>query len=595
MSDSAQADAAGGPVSPPVSPQSLEEIRATASGKRWRVFEVVEEALAEIEAKVDWERIYDGDAQLEEYVTWGLLVEEAIPAATRRLREIVDEPEVEGAPGESAPEELEDHLFWGTKQIESGMQQTLSVLSRRLVSSLTDEEEGRELPEDRERSRRRELCMVIAEAAGKLRSDLRRFAAFVVAGEAFDANAVEVVLFPRKNEELTNSQRLKDRLVETMESFQGSERRLAIADVIRQWRGGEVWGSSALAEIDMLIRSLASMLERDYRKALYVDSYYRLSDWISHLRGCSDGLRQHLGNDLVEDTLTKEIAAVLDSDMLAEILGVEMVFGVDSRDLPELLRSINKREISKLEISKAEQNRLLELREAVAGGEPLPELDAQEEKLVRLSAAMIKGRRLVDQLRIRAPLPESYAHLEHLHPLVVGSEEGLRTYLMLLYGQIQNRDLQLLEVDQREVSTAEKRLAVLELEYQLARLSSTQRYQAFEAVRGRIAALEAIDVEEWKGLWGFLELLTRDIAPRLERISTYATVEGIPPGSAERLRQACQEIQALDDIPEAPGYSGLEGHLETLADVLGSLKSIRVVLAPPQTEAEIEDFLNMMG
>jgi len=551
--------------------------------------------LAEIEAKVDWERIYDGDAQLGEYLTWGLFVEEAVPIATRRLREIVDEPEMEGAPGETAPEELEDHLFWGTKQIESGMQQTLSVLSRQMVSSLTDEEEGRELPADRERSRRRELCMVIAEAAGKLRSDLRRFAAFVVAGEAFDANAVEVVLFPRKNEELADSQRLKDRLVETMESFQGSERRLAIADVIRQWRGGEVWGSSALAEIDMLIRSLGSMLERDYRKALYVDSYYRLSDWIAHLRGCSEGLRQHLGNDLVEDTLTKEIAAVLDSDMLAEILGEEMVFGVDPRDLSELLRSISKREITKLEISKAEQNRLLELRAVAAGDEPLPELDDPEEKLVRSAAAMIKGRRLVDQLRIRAPLPESYAHLEHIHPLVVDSEEGLRTYLMLLYGQIQNRDLQLLEVDQREVSTAEKRLAVLELEYQLARLGSTQRYQAFEAARGRIATLEAVGVEEWKGLSGFLELLTRDIAPRLERISTYATVEGIPPGSAERLRQACQEVQALDEIPEAPSYSGLEGHLETLADVLGGLRSIRVVLAPPQTEAEIEDFLNMMG
>lgn len=577
------------------SPQSPEEIHATTSGKRWRVFEVVEEVLAEIEAKVDWERIYDGDAQLGEYLTWGLFVEEAVPIATRRLREIVDEPEMEGAPGETAPEELEDHLFWGTKQIESGMQQTLSVLSRQMVSSLTDEEEGRELPADRERSRRRELCMVIAEAAGKLRSDLRRFAAFVVAGEAFDANAVEVVLFPRKNEELADSQRLKDRLVETMESFQGSERRLAIADVIRQWRGGEVWGSSALAEIDMLIRSLGSMLERDYRKALYVDSYYRLSDWIAHLRGCSEGLRQHLGNDLVEDTLTKEIAAVLDSDMLAEILGEEMVFGVDPRDLSELLRSISKREITKLEISKAEQNRLLELRAVAAGDEPLPELDDPEEKLVRSAAAMIKGRRLVDQLRIRAPLPESYAHLEHIHPLVVDSEEGLRTYLMLLYGQIQNRDLQLLEVDQREVSTAEKRLAVLELEYQLARLGSTQRYQAFEAARGRIATLEAVGVEEWKGLSGFLELLTRDIAPRLERISTYATVEGIPPGSAERLRQACQEVQALDEIPEAPSYSGLEGHLETLADVLGGLRSIRVVLAPPQTEAEIEDFLNMMG
>lgn len=590
MSDPAAAD-----VGAPVPSLSLEEIRAATSGKRWRVFEVVEDVLAEVEAKVDWERIYDGDAQLAEYVTWGLYVEEAIPIATRRLREIVDEPEPEGGPAEKAPEELEDHLFWGTKQIESGMQQTLSVLSRQMVSSLTDEGEARELPADRERSRRRELCMVIAEAAGKLRSDLRRFAAFVVADDAWDANVVEVVLFPRKTEELSLSQRLKDRLVETMESFQGSERRLPIADVIRQWRGGEVWGSSALAEIDMLIRSLGSMLEHEYRKALYVDSYFRLSDWIAHLRGCSEGLRQHLGNDLVEDTLTKEVAAVLDSDMLAEILGEEMVFGVDRRDLAELLRAMGKREISKLEMSKGEQSRLLELREAVAGGESLPELADPEEKLVRMAAAMIKGRRLVDQLRIRAPLPDSYAHLEHLHPLVLDSEEGLRTYLMLLYGQIQNRDLQLLEVDQREVSNAEKRLAVLELEYQLARLSTTQRYQAFEAVRRRIAALEVVEVEEWKGLSGFLELLTRDIAPRLERISGYSTVQGIPPESAERLRQACQEIQSLDDIPEAPSYSGLESHLETLADVLGGLKSIRVVLAPPQTEAEIEDFLNMMG
>ncbi len=574
-------------------PESLDEIRAVTSGKRWRVFEVVEEVLAEIEAKVDWEGIYDGDAELAEYVTCGLFVEEAIPVATRRIREIVDEPDLHGAPSEATPEELEDHLFWGSKQIENGMQQTLTVLSRRLVSSLTEEEEaGRKLPAERGKARRSELCMVIAEAVGKLRSDLRRFAAFVVASKAFDANAVEVVLFPRKNQELADSQRLKDRLVETMESFQGSERRMPIAEVIRQWRCGEVWGSSALAEIDMLIRSLASMLERDYRKALYVDSYYRLSDWISHLRGCSEGLRERLGNELVEDTLTKEVAAVLDSDMLAEILGHEMLFGVDRRDLLALLRSINEREITKLEISRAEQNELLELRAAAVEDVPLPELDDRKEMLVRSAVEVIKGRRLVDQLRIRAPLPETYAHLEHVHPLVVDSEEGLKTYLMLLYGQIQNRDLQLLEVDQREVSTAEKRLAVLELEYQLSRLGSMRRYQAFEAVRCRIAALEAIEVEEWTGLDGFLEFLTREIAPRLERISTYAEVEGIPADSAARLRQACQEIQALDEAAE---FAELEGHLETLVDVLGSLKSIRVVLAPPQTEAEIEDFLNMMG
>jgi hypothetical protein len=603
MNDSA-ASTETGEGEPVALPATRGGIRNEVSDQRWRLLQTVESVLADVAEHVDWEKIYDGDAPLQDYIAWGLFMEEVVPAATQRIRDVFAEPlglidRVEGN-----PEELEDHLFWGTKQIESGMQQTLSILSRQLVNILTGSaEETRilELLEERERERRRELCAVLAEAAGKFRSDLRRFAAFVVAGETFDSSQVEVILFPRKTEELEKSQRLKEGLVAIMEGFQGSERRLSIADVLRRWRDGDVFGSAALAEIDALIGSLGSMLETENRKALYVDSYFRLSDWNAHLSGCSKSLRQHLGNDLVEDTLTKEIAAILDTDMLAEILGKETVATAElPGDLPELLRLMTKRQVSKLKLSKGKEDRLQELRAAVVGkgasppASP-PDLEEGDEELVLAAAAIIQGRRLVDQLRIRVALPESLTHLEHVHSLVLSSEEGLKTYLMLLYGQIHNRDFHQLKSAQRTVSIAEKRLAVLEMEYQVNRLASTRRYEAFEAVRGRVAKGEAIEPEEWQGLSRFLDHLTRELAPRIGRISTYVEVEGITPDEEQKLLAACNELQAFDETYEPDRYDIMRGHLDILVEVLGSLKDLRMGIAPPETVAEIEEYLNMMG
>lgn len=582
------------PGRPSAEPQSLEEVRDEVSFRRWRLYETAAQILAELDSRIDWERLYDLDLGLDELVGWGLHLEEAPPAVSRRLRSVIAEDEAAADRPETGSAELEDHLYWGTHQLESGLQQALSVLSREMVGRITGAREQRDDAEAR-----RALAMPIAEVAGKLRNDLRKLTAFLVAGERWSPDEIELLLFPGKRDELEKGRTLKARLVETMEGFQGSEDRLPIGDVIELWRSGRALGQAALAEVDSLIRGLLSMLETDNRRALYVDSYYRLVDWSRHLARCSEGLKEHLGDEQVEDALTKEIAAILDTGLLAEILGGEIVRPLElPRDLDELLAAIDRRRLADLELKRPQRQRVLALKEwltaTVADGEPV-ELAADDEELLRKVAGKILGRRQVDWLRMRGPLPESMARLEPLHPLVLAAQDGLKTYLTLLYGQIQNRDLHLLAEDRREVPLAEKRLAVSELDYRLSRLAHSENYFAFEAVRQRLAGRHAVPADEWQGLRRFLDHLRQVIAPRLERIASFEEIAGIPGDGAARMVAACEALATLEEPPVEAQHAEVEERVDALAGLIEELGDVRVAMAAPQTVDEIEDFLDMMG
>ncbi len=578
-------------------PRNQDEIRARISFKRWRIYESVVEILNEIETRIDWEKLYDADVETDELLAWGLYLEEALPGIPGRLRAACAEAAPAGCRPEGRLEELEDHLHWGVRQVETGLRQSVSVLSREMVELITTG--TRDLPAPRLREAWRALAVPIAEIAGKLRSDLRKLTAFLVAGELWDSDEIEVVLFPRKHQELERTRRLRQRLVETMEGFQGSDERLPISDVIRMWRNGQALGQAALAEIDSMIQGLVTMLDGANRMALYVDSYYRLGDWSRHLERCSEGLKQHLGDEAVEDALTKEIAAILDTEILAEILGEESLREVElPRDLEDLLSSLNKRAVGQLDVKKTEQQRLLDLKttlRGVPGRLGTRVLTREDEGLLRRAAGRIRGQRLVERLRFHSRLPPPMAHLEHLHPVVIESEDGLKTYLMLLYGQIQNRDLHLLQEDQSEVSVAEKRLAVAELEYRLSRLIAGRDYEAFEVVYQRLAEKDSPSVAEWADLHGFLDQLWQLIAPRIERLTSFTDVEGIPADAFGRLTAACEELRMLEEPPRGDQLAAAVTQLDALIDLLASLRSARVVIAPPETVAEIEDFLNTLG
>lgn len=577
-------------------PQSLDEIRNQVSFRRWRIYESVRRILADIELRIVWEKLYDVDAEIDELLSWGLFLEDASQAVAARLRRVFDDDEPPESSAEQRPEELKDHLGWGSRQIEGSVRQSVAVLSREMVSLLTGGR--RNLSDDGAFEKKRTLAMPIAEVAGKLRSDLRKLTAFLISDGLWDPDDVEMVLFPEKRAELERGRELKERLVEAMEGFQGSDERLPVSQVLRLWRSGQALGQAALAEIDLLIQGLLAMLDREARKALYVDSYYRLSDWIRHLEHCSEGLKEHLGNEEVEDELIKRIAAILDAEILAEILGEESLKEIESKGgLGELFQVVTRSELRKLDLKRFEENRILELKAAFEAGEsdaPVS-LAFDDEALLRLAAGNIRGKKMVDRLRLKGALPASMADLEQVQALVLAAEDGLKTYLTLLYGQIQNRDLHMIEARERDVPLAEKRLAVAELQYRLSHLDASESYYAFESVRYRFTQNQPIPTEEWVGLLRFLEHLRRVIAPRLERLATFVEVGGVPSDGAHRMATACDHLAEFEEPPDEKRTAIVNGWLETLANLLLELRDVTIIMAPPQTEAEIEDFLNMMG
>jgi hypothetical protein len=189
--------------------------------------------------------------------------------------------------------------------------------------------------------------------------------------------------------------------------------------------------------------------------------------------------------------------------------------------------------------------------------------------------------------------------LRVVQKLLLDSEDGLRTYLVLLFGQVKNRDLQQVEEPPEDVSYAERQLAVQDIHYVLNRLVKTDDFASFEALRALAKERDARMARYWRKLPQFLRTLHREVVPRLQSLVPFPEVEGDPGAWATSLREDAARLMAIEEATPATSPE-IAAALDRISRALKGSRSIQIAPPPAPTpeessEEDVEDFLRSLG
>jgi hypothetical protein len=189
------------------------------------------------------------------------------------------------------------------------------------------------------------LCEIAADLKGKYASAMMGAASSLVGQGLYNGVELEPVLFPEKAEEFHSARELVERLRDATESIQKLSAHLSLPELLERWRRQERVDLYALADLPSLRGKLGKLLQEKNRRALYSGDYHQisrremlLSERITELerlhlqtwttpRGAEDlsGAYDRMAQ------LVLEIAAILDANLLKELLGEKQVNGLRGR------------------------------------------------------------------------------------------------------------------------------------------------------------------------------------------------------------------------------------------------------------------------
>ncbi len=170
-------------------------------------------------------------------------------------------------------------------------------------------------------------------------------AASLVGQGLYNGVELEPVLFPEKAEEFRSARQLVERLRESTQAIQKLPTHLSFTELLERWRRQERVDLYALADLPSLRAQLGKLLQEKNRRALYSGDYHQisrretlLSERITELerlhlqtwstpRGTEDLSAVYAR--MVQ--LVLEIAAVLDANLLKELIGEKQVNALRAR------------------------------------------------------------------------------------------------------------------------------------------------------------------------------------------------------------------------------------------------------------------------
>jgi hypothetical protein len=189
------------------------------------------------------------------------------------------------------------------------------------------------------------LCEIAADLKGKYSSAMMGAASSLVGQGLYNGVELEPVLFPEKAEEFQSTRELVERMRDATEAIQKLPSHLSFPELLERWRHQERVDLYALAELPNLRAKLGKLLQEKNRRALYSGDYHQisrremlLSERITELerlhlqtwttpRDSEDLSAIYAG--MVQ--LVLEISAILDANLLKELIGEKQVNGLRGR------------------------------------------------------------------------------------------------------------------------------------------------------------------------------------------------------------------------------------------------------------------------
>jgi hypothetical protein len=324
-------------------PASREEVLARLSPVKRAIYGFVRGSVDELEQAAPWDLLYYPPEDPEALLAM-------IGSLVLALRDFPDRVEqlIRGLPRDSGGGAAAGIEIGPTGEdvgfLLHGIHRMVAHDLKRVESRLEQARDGAALPTPAERQH---LCELAADLEGKYASSLMGAAASLVGEGIWTGVEVEPVLFPEKAEEFRCTRELVAGLRDVVAAIRRLPEQIPLSEVVERWRQGRRIDQYALADLPSLRGKIGRLLQKGSRRALYSGDYHQISrrelllsarinelerlhqvTWSTPGAGTDPSLAPVFVR-LVQ--LAQEIAAVLDVDLLKQILGEKKVNGLRGR------------------------------------------------------------------------------------------------------------------------------------------------------------------------------------------------------------------------------------------------------------------------
>lgn len=310
---------------PPAPPTTREVLLATAGAAATEVYGTARRFNAELETSCPWDLLYGARDNREGFLD----AAERLVDQVHRLPQVaahLDRTLELGGVSEAAREEI--GFFFGS--VHAVLSHDLDRLHRAATRLSTSP--GRPSGDEIE-----EAAGLASDVLGKCIASLAGVATSIAAEGRWAPDAVAEVLFPERAREQSRSLRLVEDLRALINSIAELPGELDVAALREAWRTGRRADRYALTPLVLLRAQLARLLDPHHRRALYTGDFHaiqrrerRLAQRLIELdrlhfaswesRSEEDpGAQAALGAS--QATLLTEAAAVIDADLLAQLIG----------------------------------------------------------------------------------------------------------------------------------------------------------------------------------------------------------------------------------------------------------------------------------
>lgn len=331
----------GGVAAPPVrlaSPPADREAILTQTGPaRLGVYLLVRACVNDFERMAPWKLLYYPPEDPAELLGMVSALLDKIRGVPKRVDAVLHTlPSDEAANDDEPTRDDVSFLF-------RGIHHMVANDLKRLENALTPLRSGLgALPTPSEGTH---LCEIAADLKGKYSSAMMGAASSLVGQGLYNGVELEPVLFPEKAEEFQSTRELVERMRDATEAIQKLPSHLSFPELLERWKRQERVDLYALAELPNLRAKLGKLLQEKNRRALYSGDYHQISRREMLLSARITELeRLHLltwttprdSEDLSAIyagmvQLVLEISAVLDANLLKELIGEKQVNGLRGR------------------------------------------------------------------------------------------------------------------------------------------------------------------------------------------------------------------------------------------------------------------------
>jgi len=312
-------------VAPVAPPPEREALLARIAPERQKLFRLVRQLVDDLDQAAPWDHLYYPPDEPEAFLGMaaGLLgVAGGIPARISELVQLLSLV----APDDDTRATLEEAEFYF-----NGIHSMCSHDLQRL-RGLLEPFSGTAKPLSA--ADRNYLCEVAADLKGKYSSALMGASASIAAEGNWSGVDVEPILFPEKQEEFRRNHALVDGLNRVLAAIDELREQVPFPQLVERWRSGARVDPYALADLATFRGILGQLLKRGLRRALYSGDYHQIQHRESALAvriAELEAVHFHTWSLSAADAiagsyprlvqLTFEIAAILDVDLLEELIG----------------------------------------------------------------------------------------------------------------------------------------------------------------------------------------------------------------------------------------------------------------------------------